>query len=132
MAWKSIMCCQRSAVWMHGRSFFAVLFTRESHLCGVGAAALAADTPKAPEATRPSRMSHDFERRGIGRCGKEPSPRSGSQEVEPLSVDHQPGARTAGGPLPCRSDIETIVIRTRGAAPAGLGATAFGVVRSRT
>jgi hypothetical protein len=73
IAWKFIMCCQRSAVWTHGRSFFAVLFTRESHLCGVGAA-LAVDAPKAPTATRPSRMSHDLDGRRLGRYDKEPSP----------------------------------------------------------
>jgi hypothetical protein len=58
---------------MHGSNFFAVSFTRESHLCGVGAA-LALDAPKAPKTTRPSRMSHDLDGRELGRCGKEPSP----------------------------------------------------------
>jgi hypothetical protein len=58
---------------MHGSSFFALSFTRESHLCGVGAA-LAVDPPKAPTATRQSRNSHDFDGREHGRCGKEPSP----------------------------------------------------------
>jgi hypothetical protein len=58
---------------MHGSSFFAVLFTRESHLCGVGAA-LAVDAPNAPKASRPSRMSHDLDSRELGQCGKEPSP----------------------------------------------------------
>src|SRR4051812_29118378 len=67
------MCSHRSAVWMHGRSFFAVSFTRESHLCGVGAP-LAVDAPNAPKATTPSTVSHDHKSREHERCNKEPSP----------------------------------------------------------
>jgi hypothetical protein len=55
---------------MHGRSFFAVSFTRESHLCGVGAA-LAGDAPKAPKAKRQTRMSHEFNGRELGQSGME-------------------------------------------------------------
>src|SRR3954471_17571749 len=55
-----------------------------------------------------------------------PPPRSGSQEVEPLSVSHQPGARTTGAAMPEPSSMETPVLRARPPMGAGLGARAVG------
>src|SRR3954453_10986900 len=86
---------------MHGRSFFAVLFARESHLCGVGPA-LALGAAKAPDATRPSRMSPDLNSRELGQCDMESLPlraerrtwsRCPSQAPRPRPAKRQPQAQ---------------------------------------